>query len=128
MNLKTYLMPVQQATIAARQRCGGKYAIATRTENGLLQVVVCTYDHKGKDHITPLSDWVQIDEIPALLNALTMAKVDGATHAIRVKHHEARIAAMSKEEKDACIDECELMMQKYREEECASPDELRRMR
>lgn len=60
---------IQAATLAARARTGDN-SIGTHVKQGKTQIVRVTYDDKGKSTVTPASDWMASDLIPAALNAL----------------------------------------------------------
>lgn len=61
--------PIQQATLAARQRTGDK-AIGTRVKKGKFQIVRVEYSKGGKSTVREVSGWLAGPDLIPALNAL----------------------------------------------------------
>lgn len=63
------LADIQRATLAARARTGDN-SISTRVDKGRVQIVRVSFDVSGTSTIAPVSDWLPIADVPALLSKI----------------------------------------------------------
>lgn len=60
---------LQQATLAARARLDDP-SIATHVNAGKLQVVRVTYRPSGRSDVTPVSEWLSVEDTVAFLEGM----------------------------------------------------------
>lgn len=63
------IFDLQKATKACRERTGND-AISTRARSGRIQVVHVTYPNKRSSVVTPISEWLTLDQAVEHLNGI----------------------------------------------------------